>query len=73
MQNLVGARHGRLAIGTKQTSTCALHMSAFDPKRTSQRAMHLFGSAVIVARLVHPSKICILHRPYVFRAGMQVF
>ena len=23
------------AIGTKQTSACALHMSAFDPKRTS--------------------------------------
>ena len=23
------------AIGTKQTLACALHMSAFDPKRTS--------------------------------------
>ena len=24
------------AIGTKQTSACALHMSAFDPKQTFQ-------------------------------------
>ena len=26
--------HPMSAIGTKQTSACALHMSAFDPKRT---------------------------------------
>ena len=25
---------GMFAIGTKRTSACALHMSAFDPKRT---------------------------------------
>jgi hypothetical protein len=25
---------GMSAVGTKQTSACALHMSAFDPKRT---------------------------------------
>ena len=28
------------AIGTKQTSPSALHMSAFDPKRTSAAANH---------------------------------
>ena len=41
------------AIGTKQTSPSALHMSAFDPKRTSASSLKVVNFEQIRMRAIN--------------------
>ena len=57
------------AIGTKRTSACALHMSAFDPKRTSTSVWYMH---LATAQDGPRAAFCHWHSPFGFARRCSV-